>query len=1609
MNGAVRTRPGHTMTSDGSLPAGEVQVLQQVRFPSSEQKYLVAQVKGEYTGWLQSSQDASAPSVISAVCWDESRGVLWCMGDTGTNHIAYWTYDTDTWTETASYVPAEGWIGYDPVNDQIAMIVDGGHVAFFDCETGTWGTTEATSGTGPTTIAGALYIPSLRQFVVLETADIVMWKNVYILDINTKIWTKYTPTLPASHGESGTGPSMVYFADTNSVAVLGGHSGELGQRPYLWLLDLTSNTWTAGTNYPVGTGFSGVAVGCNNMLYAYDNLANPSQGASYYDLGSDTWTTIAAPDDPSSRDFTYMLITDDDNVVIVDAPHMSYGYRIWFFSGYGLDCSPMGTFNSLYASPDDLPIEAAAFTKIADLSPDAEPVSIAVLNDRAVIANIKDYPLVFGGGMDETGADWMFPIHVLSVADGIHGDDVSSWVCDPDPTTAADMGNIGTQGFIDICCDVREVTGFYFGMKTPNAGVSGTASAFAAVADYLDDDYAARLNLIGGITTFIRDGVATGHFNTANSLVTVGTLLVFDDGTTATIISKTSDGTHASDIGIDADHISGTLTAIYGISVDAAADKVGPHFGSTSLTPVFDKAPVSIVNLPKTSIRQVINHTELTGDGNGRVRLIFRAGQQPFKLDYCSIVQQDTVANGNAAPTQVTFNGGQSGIQAGAEIAANNLKGTTNYYTQDSGVAGHFNALGPSIAAGQMIVFVDNSIAIIVSMTAPGTGASEVILDRSHVSAAVIGVYPAIISDPVTFTEDHTKTYIVSMYIVGVSVTTQVPTGGWNAGPTPTTYTTITQEVGGLASSAGSGYYSKIYDGTLIGACYNQQTVFGFSDLVPGVCVGVVEIQADTVHPLPTLLQISHSTSMNQVSLSFATSMDSIQITQETPGNSKIYHAFSFDGRQSFNIWKSGAWYGIVRLNGSTWQHKNAVPAWSNATANSLEQALADAFGITGNRVEKAAYEALVTADWMSTGGLNVAVAATLDFAQGFLCDGQNLPQLTGYTVGYSGQSVIRVDGRKAGAWQEITAVDNTAIDGVSLAQSGIMTFPEFDADYDTVDGVPGFHYRIWTNGTSADCAIAQIKYKARCQALQNIGNGQPGTVVGAVYYDTSEEQPNDIAVILSDYVETNLSSTVIPMDTTDYLYFGYLTRFNGLIITPLTDSENQTSSVMVLEYWNGLSWTALPINDGTSVDGKTLHAQGAVNWSLPSDWGTCIPITADYPRAYWIRLSVTSTLTSTTALVEVRVNPVPGPIQKHRLAEVMGNRVALAGTPAEPDRVDVSQEFKEYGFNGPDSGSWRVGGMDSAVAMIGAWNSLYVAKTDSWHTLNGNAFNNVEASRHTPINQRVLVKAPAPGDQAGALNALYFLNGYGAWMAGGLQADNAYNSARVICLSDAVRWWDQDNIPRIHIPALYKAAGVYWPERNCIVWTVPMIVDDQEVEQLTCNRLIIHDLSLHCWYTPWTISAASLCTAYHYNANAPGKLGALGLYAGNYSGQVLRLMDGATDLGVAIAAWMETGWLNMSFSEAEKQIRRMRLYGLSSTDVTLKVKVDGESDVRPGYSKTIPGLTGLTGKFLGPDKDVKKYFSGNFYKIGLEFAGETELYGIEIEGPPIREELLRR
>jgi hypothetical protein len=218
------------------------------------------------------------------------------------------------------------------------------------------------------------------------------------------------------------------------------------------------------------------------------------------------------------------------------------------------------------------------------------------------------------------------------------------------------------------------------------------------------------------------------------------------------------------------------------------------------------------------------------------------------------------------------------------------------------------------------------------------------------------------------------------------------------------------------------------------------------------------------------------------------------------------------------------------------------------------------------------------------------------------------------------------------------------------------------------------------------------------------------------------------------------------------------------------------------------------------------------------------------------------------------------------------------------------------------------------------------------------------------------------------------------------------------------VNWWSDGTHQRLDLDYLYLAQGIYWPERHAILWTVPMIAEDGAY-QSTCNVIVVYDLILQAWLPPWNIAVASLCTAYHYSATAPGKIAGLGCYAGTYDGRVIRLFDGDTDNGVDIEGWFETQHLHLDLPENEKLIRNARLYGDTAGQVDFEVKVDSEDTVRSGYSKTLASLT-KTGSDFTFD-DVKKSFPGNFHKLKMTFDTWASLYGIELEVPAVRKEKL--
>jgi len=1789
----LKTRPGSSIVSAGSLPAGEIVTLQQVRFPTNQVSYLVAQVKQAASNnprtW-EASTGEEGDNISTRGAWDSFRGVLWKYG--GGYDLQYYSWDADAWTRLSTTggpdlsIIQYGMI-YDPVGDRLLLF--GGKIGAvyqdsfweYDIDAGAW-TLLSTTGAPPSArgYLGCVYNSADRTMVVFggRASWYFQVDPYYELNLSALVWSDISGANPPVD-LGGTRPGCIYMADRNAVFIAGGSYLETCAKECA-ILDLTTQAWTVFScpdymvdlvDYFCSGGSPVYCEGGNQVYFFYHNHVFS------YDLDSATWTQL---DDDADFAYGPIHITDGGDLILDEGGTV---LRIPIFCPGGWSGAP--AYNRLYASPDDLPASNTIFQLIAPLSDDAEPISVAVLNDRAVIAQIKDPPLVWGGCMADDGSDWMYPKAVLVSQDGKNFYDVSSYVLDTDTDASADIGGIRSFGFVAVCCDTPKVQGFYFEMGSPNRGRQ-EISQYQGVVGYTDVSQAARQNLKGLIEYWRLDSPperislnasavvnkggspnevglpATAHGFVAGQKVritgsinydgiyavepaTSGDEIVIRHAYTAEILTSAAAAQH---------YAEGDLNAAVVVNKGGAPNKVGlpaTDHGFTASQKVKVSGTVNYEGIytvdSSTTVNEiVIEHAytaeALTSTARAQYHWDAKGHFEGAEVD----LDDAAVVNKGGAPNKVGLPATGHGFAQGCKVR---IYGTANYdgsYTVDAAstqneiviersytaetltstakarrrlTLGQGNSC-PDVEKG-LFVSIGESDHTIVNIVSTGEPEEAVELDSPHVSAAVTGVYginvqdgslcvnhatgglsaiwsktpiggssypktsvrqiiagseiPAsgrdiirltiksgsssqsgclnlsycsiverdgttadgvayptqitfnhgqpgfridpnaeITSDEIAFTVDEAKDYLITMDLAYVDVTIPAHYPPFSIG-SQQLIPAQQIKVSGLASSNGAGFYYKAWDLADGTAAYNRRNVDGFT-LITGRCLAAVRLESKVLYYLPTALFVSHTTDSNNFDISIAEDFAGVTVTENRPGNSKIYHAVSMDNRQTFKVFLSGQWRDIVRNNGSNWQYRDPAGSWQNASGNTLLQALRQAFGVANNQMTKGQLEAITSAQWKQTGGLTIHLTGTLDFAQAMRADGQDYPSVTGYTVTYTDMGTTLVEGWKSGGWTTGAGwTDNTVEDLVPLAVSGSVIYngaEPFEADYHVLNETPGYWFRFKTNGTSEGTAITRLLYKAPCQPLANIGDGRPDTPLGFIYHDVSANLIRDYTVEVSDNALTELSKADVPMDVDDYLYVAYLTRFNEIEITPY-EKNNTAAATLSAKYWTGEAWAPLAIVDGTSANGRTFAQKGKVSWTIPRNpaWKMRIPFDANFPLGHWMRFKVSANLSTTAAISEVRVYGVPDPLTKHKFAVTVQDRVALLSRPDAPDQADISRPLEEYGFTGPDSASYRIGGMDAIQCAVAAWNGLFVGKTETWHQLVGNdpttfRFDGVEAARHIPVNSRVIVKAPMGGIDAGSLYGLFYINRFGAFVSTGLHTDSTWNTGRSAMLSDSVSWWDETAAAHLDLANLHNACGEYWPVKNWIVWAVPMSLDGNP--QGANNRLIVFDLSLRAWLPPFTISVASLSCVHHRSVEAPGKLGDVGLYAGDYNGRILRLFgpSDTADLGQPIPAWVETGWLSMGSPQWTKLIRRLQVYGQTSAgrDLILKIWKDGNSDPKaPDKTILLNQLNSLQSRFFGQEEESVN-IQGRFFKFRIECTDLTHIYGLQIGVSLIRE-----
>jgi hypothetical protein len=126
----------------------------------------------------------------------------------------------------------------------------------------------------------------------------------------------------------------------------------------------------------------------------------------------------------------------------------------------------------LYVSDTTLPSTSITFTEVYDLGLTSGMVSIATLNNRAIITEgVANPPLVFLGGLAADGSDYATPMTVFGTLDGTYFFDMTGALTDADPDTEYTLNAMPAAGGIYIRFDVRTLSGLYFEVETANTTI----------------------------------------------------------------------------------------------------------------------------------------------------------------------------------------------------------------------------------------------------------------------------------------------------------------------------------------------------------------------------------------------------------------------------------------------------------------------------------------------------------------------------------------------------------------------------------------------------------------------------------------------------------------------------------------------------------------------------------------------------------------------------------------------------------------------------------------------------------------------------------------------------------------------------------------------------------------------------------------------------------------------------------------------------------------------------------------------------------------------------------------------------------------------------------
>lgn len=191
-------------------------------------------------------------------------------------------------------------------------------------------------------------------------------------------------------------------------------------------------------------------------------------------------------------------------------------------------------------------------------------------------------------------------------------------------------------------------------------------------------------------------------------------------------------------------------------------------------------------------------------------------------------------------------------------------------------------------------------------------------------------------------------------------------------------------------------------------------------------------------------------------------------------------------------------------------------------------------------------------------------------------------------------------------SWNSLTITDNTSSGGISLAQTGTVTWDstENTSKPRLIEGFMLYWYQFYLSAGHA--TVRTVTIDAPFQDIKDIWSTDPLPPVAFHVYDATNTLWEDYTLHVNTESTQAYSTDLFAADLssladTEYVYVGFTEQIAGIKVT-MTSSANTNAATITVSYWNGATWVALSnVNDETDEGGDALAKSGYITWTPPA------------------------------------------------------------------------------------------------------------------------------------------------------------------------------------------------------------------------------------------------------------------------------------------------------------------------------------------------------------------------------------------------------------------------